>query len=60
MIYDDFNVMSEKEWAECAALIDGIRAGVSRLINSLISKCDSGSESPNFGTGSVSADYKDA
>ena len=59
MIYDDFNVMSEKEWAECAALIDGIRGGLSRLINSLI-KSDSGSEFPNFGTESVSADCKDA
>lgn len=59
MIYDDFNVMSEKEWAECAALIDGIRIGLSRLINSLI-KCDSGSDFPNFGTGSASTDYKDA
>ena len=59
MICDDFNVMSEKEWADCAAQIDGIRGGLSRLINSLI-KSDSGSECPNFGTDSVSADYKDA
>ena len=59
MINDDFNVMSEKEWADCAALIDGIRGGLSRLINSLL-KSDSGSEFPNCGTESVSADYKDA
>ena len=59
MIHDDFTVMSEKEWAECAALIDGIRGGLSRLINSLV-KSDSGSEFPNFGTESASTDYKDA
>ena len=59
MIYDDFNVMSEKEWAECAALIDGIRGGLSRLISSLI-KSDSGTDFPNFGTESVTTDYKDA
>ena len=59
MIYDDFNVMSEKEWAECAALIDGIRGGLSRLISSLL-KSDSGTDFPNFGTESVTTDYKDA
>ena len=59
MIHDNFNVMSEKEWEDCAEKIDGIRDGLSRLINSL-TKSASGSESPNFGTGSASADYKDA
>ena len=58
MIHDDFNVMSEKEWAECAAQIDGIRGGLSRLINSL-TKSDSGSEFPNLGTERESTDYKD-
>ena len=59
MICDDFNVMSEKEWADCAMQIDNIRGGLTRLISSLI-KSASGSEFPNFGTESASADYKDA
>ena len=59
MIMDQFCVMSEKEWAEAAKQIDDIRVALSRLLNSL-SKGTSGSESPNFGTGSASAGHKDA
>ena len=64
MIHDSFTVMSEKEWAQCATQIDGIRGGLARLINSLtknnINNSDSGSDFPNFGTESASTGYKDA
>lgn len=58
MVADEIGVMSAKEWSECAIRLDEIRAGLSRLVNSL-NKGVGGSESLNCGTGSVSADYKD-
>lgn len=54
MIMDEIGVMSEKEWAEFAQQIYGIRDGLSRLISSL-AKSAGGSESLNLGTESVSA-----
>ena len=59
MIADQFCIMSEKEWAQAAQMIDDIRVGLSRLLSSL-TKGVGGSELPNFGTEGVSADYKDA
>lgn len=58
MIMNEFAIMSEKEWAQAAAMIDTIRVGLAKLINSL--NRVSGSEFPNLGTESASADYKDA
>lgn len=60
MISDDIGIMSKKEWAQAAALIDSIRVELTKLINSLNAKGAGGSESSNFGTESVSAGYKDA
>lgn len=54
MIMDEIGVMGEKEWAEFAQQIYGIRDGLSRLISSL-AKSAGGSESLNLGTESVSA-----
>lgn len=59
MIMDEIGIMSEKEWAQAAMQIDDIRLGLSRLASSL-TKGVGGSESPNCGTESASADYKDA
>lgn len=59
MIMDNIGVMSEKEWAESAKRIDDIRIALSRLLNSL-NKGVGGSECLNYGTSSVSANYKDA
>lgn len=58
MIMNEINVMSEKEWAEVAKRIDDIRMALSRIQNSL-NKGVGGSECLNFGTDSVSANYKD-
>lgn len=58
MVSPDFGVMNDKEWAQAAIMMDDIRTGLSRLVNSL-NKGVGGSGSPDFGTGSVSADYKD-
>jgi hypothetical protein len=59
MIADQFCIMSEKEWAQAAEMIDDIRVGLSRLTSSL-TKSVGGSELPIFGEEGVSADYKDA
>lgn len=59
MIMNDFGVISEKEWAEFAAMIYDIRGGLSRLVKSL-AKSAGGSESPELAMGSASASYKDA
>lgn len=58
MITDEIGVMTREEWEKAAILIDEIRAGLARLVSSL-TKGVGGSESPNFGTESASADYKD-
>ena len=50
----------EKEWAENAILIDSIRVGLARLINSLNANGTGGSESLNLGTESAYAGNKDA
>ncbi len=55
MIMNEVGIMSEKTWAEAAKMIDDIRVGLSRLINSLNAKGASGSEYLNFGTDSASA-----
>ena len=60
MMANDIGIMSEKEWAENAILIDSIRVGLARLINSLNANGTGGSESLNFGTESASAGNKDA
>lgn len=60
MIANDIGIMSEKEWAENAILIDSIRVGLARLINSLNANGTGGSESLDFGTESASAGNKDA
>lgn len=57
MVADEIGVMSRKEWADVAERVDDMRTGLSRLVSSLNK---GGSESPNCGTGSASADYKDA
>lgn len=59
MIADQFCIMSEKEWAQAAEMIEDIRVGLSRLTSSL-TKSVGGSELPIFGEEGVSADYKDA
>ena len=55
MIMNEIGIMSEKTWAEAAAMIDSIRVGLTRLINSLNAKSTSGSEYLDFGKDSVSA-----
>jgi hypothetical protein len=60
MMANDIGIMSEKEWAENAILIDSIRVGLARLINSLNANGTGGSESLNLGTESASAGNKDA
>ena len=60
MIADDIGIMSEKDWANAAILIDSIRVELAKLINSLNAKGTGGSESLDFGTGSESAGNKDA
>lgn len=60
MIADDIGIMSEKDWANAAVLIDSIRVELAKLINSLNAKGTGGSESLDFGTGSESAGNKDA
>lgn len=61
MIADDIGIMSEKEWANTAILIDSIRVELTKLINSLNApKGTGGSESLDHGTGSESAGNKDA
>jgi len=53
MIQDEINIMSAAEWSECAARIDEVRINLSRLLSSLKA---SGSESPNCGTETASAE----
>ena len=60
MMSDEIGIMSEKDWADTAILIDSIRVGLAKLINSLNATGAGGSESPNHGTESVSAGNKDA
>ena len=60
MMSDEIGIMSEKDWANTAILIDSIRSELAKLINSLNAKGAGGSESSNHGTGSESAGNKDA
>lgn len=55
MIMDEIGIMSEKAWEQAAEMLDDIRVGLSKLINSLNAKGASGSECLNLGTDSVSA-----
>lgn len=60
MIMPEIGVMSDKEWAQAAMLIDDIRVMLSRLVNSLCSKGVGGSDFPECAMESETADYKDA
>lgn len=60
MMADDIGIMSEKDWAQAAIIIDSIRVELAKLINSLNAHGAGGSESLNFGTESASAGNKDA
>lgn len=59
MISDQIGIMSEKDWAQAAILIDSIRIELTKLINSLTAKGAGGSESLDYGIGSESAGNKD-
>lgn len=60
MIAPDICVMSDKEWAQAASMIDDIRIALTRFTNSLNAKGIGGSDCPDCGMGRETADYKDA
>lgn len=60
MLMPEIGVMSDKEWAQAAAMIDDIRIALTRLTNSLNAKGIGGSDCPDCGMERETADYKDA
>ena len=58
MIAPEICIMSDKEWAQAAILIDDIRIGLSRLVNSLMQGVGV-SEPRDFGNEGENANHKD-